>query len=113
MTASELVTTLIARGVEFQAQGDRLRFRPAHALTPADFNRIRQHKAAILKLLRAEGLVHPAADPRPIEVCDRCGSIEYMDTPIHEGRSVRRDCALCRRFMGWPRWYGTSFKSDD
>lgn len=38
-------------------------------------------------------------------VCDRCGASDFHDAPIHDGRSVRRDCR-CGRFMGWPVWYG-------
>ena len=44
----------------------------------------------------------------PLTTCNRCGSEDYHDTPIHGGRSTRRDCAKCRRFMGWPRWYDHS-----
>src|SRR5262245_42682433 len=36
--------------------------------------------------------------------CARCGSIDYVDTAIHDGQSVRRDCAKCRNFMCWPVW---------
>lgn len=36
--------------------------------------------------------------------CDRCGSTEYFDTPIHEGNSVRRDCTHCGRTWGFPKW---------
>lgn len=36
----------------------------------------------------------------------RCGSAETVDVPIHDGRSLRRDCARCRRFIDFPVWYG-------
>ena len=42
----------------------------------------------------------------PMTTCDRCGSIDFDDIPIHNGQSTRRDCAKCHRFMGWPKWYG-------
>jgi len=35
-----------------------------------------------------------------------CGSTRYVDTPIHNGRSLRRNCQQCGRFLGFPRWYG-------
>jgi putative DNA primase/helicase len=36
--------------------------------------------------------------------CDRCGSTEFVDVPIHDGQSTRRDCAKCQRFHSWPKW---------
>ena len=38
--------------------------------------------------------------------CDSCESSTYIETPVHAGASLRRDCALCNRFLGWPVWYG-------
>ena len=53
--------------------------------------------------------IHPR-DPdrleRVLTVCDRCGSTDFVDIPIHDGQSTRRDCAKRHRFMGWPKWYG-------
>jgi hypothetical protein len=34
----------------------------------------------------------------------RCGSREYAEIPISDGRS-RRDCRQCGRFMGFGKWY--------
>jgi hypothetical protein len=34
----------------------------------------------------------------------RCGSTEYVELPIGEGRT-RRDCRKCGRFVGFGRWY--------
>lgn len=36
----------------------------------------------------------------------RCGSTTWRDVPIHDGRSVRRDCGRCGRFIKFPIWYG-------
>lgn len=36
----------------------------------------------------------------------RCGSTRFRCFPIHGGRSVRRDCQKCRRFLDFPVWYG-------
>jgi len=36
----------------------------------------------------------------------RCGSTTWRDVPIHDGRSVRRDCGRCGRFIDFPIWYG-------
>jgi len=108
MTTSELLSDLIVRGVEFQAHGDKLRFRPVEKLNRDDVENIRRHKTALLRLLRAEGHEYrdPDADPRPLLACDRCEATEFTDVTTHNGQSIRRDCAHCHRFLGWPRWYG-------
>jgi hypothetical protein len=108
MTTAELLTDLVVRGVEFQARDDKLRFRSPQPLAAADLENIRRHKAPLLALLRGEGIVYQnrAADLRPIDECDRCGSTDHVDVSIHGGASLRRDCAFCHRFLGWPRWYG-------
>ncbi|HEX4129735.1 MAG TPA: hypothetical protein VHZ24_06810 [Pirellulales bacterium] len=38
--------------------------------------------------------------------CRRCGSCDTIDVPIHDGQSLRRDCARCNRFIDFPLWYG-------
>jgi len=45
-------------------------------------------------------------EPQP-GVC-RCGAAVHRDVPIHEGRSLRRDCANCGRFVCFPLWHGVS-----
>ena len=45
---------------------------------------------------------------RVFTACDRCQSEKYVDIPIHDGQSTRRDCAKCSRFLGFPMWYGRS-----
>lgn len=35
-----------------------------------------------------------------------CGSTSWLDAPIHNGRTIRRNCARCGRFLGFPVWYG-------
>jgi hypothetical protein len=37
-----------------------------------------------------------------------CGSAETADVPIHDGKSVRRDCVKYGRFVDFPVWYGRS-----
>lgn len=51
MTAELLLATLRARGVEFQALGDRLRFRPGEVVTAEEREALRRHKAEVLRLL--------------------------------------------------------------
>jgi hypothetical protein len=38
--------------------------------------------------------------------CQRCGSPAFVDTRIHGGRSVRRDCDRCGITWGFPVWFG-------
>ena len=40
----------------------------------------------------------------PLEKPCRCGSTQYAELPIGEGRT-RRDCHQCGRFVGFGRWY--------
>lgn len=42
--------------------------------------------------------------------CDLCGSSTFVETPIHNGESLRRDCSKCTRFLGWPMWFGRNFE---
>ncbi len=65
---------------------------------------------------KADLLTHLAADHSPdiqtvssttgaeVAIC-RCGSTTWHDVPIHDGRSTRRDCARCGRFIDFSRWY--------
>jgi hypothetical protein len=41
--------------------------------------------------------------PEP-RACDRCRTSQVKNFPIHGGRSIRRDCAKCGRFLCWWRW---------
>jgi hypothetical protein len=56
MSAAALLSSLQSRGVELLASGDRLRWRPREALTPAEVAAPAEHKAEVLQLLadRAE-----------------------------------------------------------
>jgi hypothetical protein len=44
-----------------------------------------------------------AAKPTP-GICPRCGSDHFKDVPIHGGKSIRRDCAKCGKFLTFSRW---------
>jgi len=68
---------------------------PPGLLTAERLDVIRQHKAELLEALRLEG------------PCDNCGSLGFKDRPIHQGRSVRRDCDKCGKTWGFPVWAGT------
>jgi hypothetical protein len=55
MTAASLLLSLRSRGVTLTVAADRLRFRPADAVTAADLAALRAHKAALLDLLAVLG----------------------------------------------------------
>ena len=66
MTATPLellLADLAARGIEVQAHGDRLRFRPPDAVTPDLVRRLKVHKAELLAMLAPPagrtGTAHP------------------------------------------------------
>lgn len=63
---------------------------------------------AIEDLRRAD--VRWAHTPEP--AC-RCGSTTWRDVAIHGGRSVRRDCARCCRFLSFPVWHGRPNPPDE
>ena len=46
----------------------------------------------------------PQPATRPPGVCDRCWSDQHKDVPIHSGRSIRRDCAKCGKFIDFVKW---------
>jgi tubulysin polyketide synthase-like protein len=78
--AAELVERLRARGVELVPAGDRLRFRPADALSPEELDALRAHKSEVMALLTppwqppaldpltVEEVLGPDPDPRALEL---------------------------------------------
>src|SRR2546428_507083 len=58
--AATLVKSLRARGVQLRAVGDRIRYRPASALTTDDLEALRQQKAEVLPLLATAQPSSPA-----------------------------------------------------
>src|SRR5689334_11952147 len=101
MTAAQLLGDLERLGISLRAEGDVLQFRPKSLVTPELLNGLVTCKAEILMILRA------GAGPRlpPPPRC-RCGSSTFRDVAIHGGRSTRRDCDRCSRFLDFPIWYG-------
>lgn len=78
----ELLAELGRRGIEMRADGDRLQFRPAAALTPDLSARVKEHKPALLAIL--------ADDP---------GEIVPDDLP-HKWREMYEERAAIRHFDG-------------
>jgi len=128
MSASTLMANLATQGIRLEARGDRLCYRPRQAMTPELVQQVKAHKAELLTFLATADMpettleAFQAFDRDPTKAvdaiknstvkdstaaqCGRCHSTEYRDTPIHNGQSVRRDCAECGRFIDFPQWYG-------
>ncbi len=70
-------------------------------MTPDLIGQLRQHKRALLKVLGEPEALAPGGTR-----CEHCDSPEFTDMPIHGGQSLRRDCAKCGRYHGFPKWYG-------
>jgi hypothetical protein len=62
-------------------------------------------QANFLAALQPTPSANPFADARPLTACDKCGA-GYHDRRIHNGQSLIRECTRCRRFLGFPLWYG-------
>ena len=69
---------------------------------PPPLNRLTGLCQPILEQDRIQEHRHSRVD----QVCPRCRSAEYIDTSIHGGRSARRDCRKCGKFLGFPVWIG-------
>ena len=131
VTKGNLYTSL---EIQLEAHGDRLRYWPRSAVTPDVADRIKTHKGDLLAILRSadapqlnsllpidamvsadarcpdDSKVDHAGDDQEAQSisCARCGSSEFRDVPIHGGRSMRRDCARCQRFVEFTVWCGTN-----
>lgn len=52
MKAANIITTLAGRGITVSLEGDRIHARPKHRLTDDDLRLIREHKPALIHLLK-------------------------------------------------------------
>ncbi|MCL5979781.1 MAG: hypothetical protein M1488_03675 [Gammaproteobacteria bacterium] len=122
MTAAEIIEDVLAAGGEIWTEGDRLKFRDAPArLVPA----IREHKAALLALLKAPddydrqeraaimeydgGLPREKAErlaglaPPPLTITRRDPNARFRETPQPAPATVT--CGTCAEFEpGTPAW---------
>ena len=90
MTPPEaLYADLRSRGVELESDGRRLRWRPAFLVSPREEARIRDHREALVALLRA------GHQPRR---CHDCG--RPLDSLARCATCWDRLCAKCARRTG-------------
>jgi hypothetical protein len=106
---SQLLTTCDSLGIRLlpDVDGGLSIDAPQDALTPELLQQLVVAKVDLLAHLAAEQLqteTPTSATAAAIAVC-RCGSTTWQDVPIHDGRSTRRDCARCARFVDFSRWY--------
>ena len=109
MDGVNLILAAEAAGLTVQAAGDKLVIRgPRRAEAVAKL--LLARKPLVMAALRAlAALQSPAPPPLPAgPVCRRHPRGGVVDVPIHNGRSVRRDCATCHRFIDFVLWYGAS-----
>jgi hypothetical protein len=108
---TELLGECDTRGIRLNATRDgRVTIdAPKDALSPEFLERVRTHKAELIEQLETKApLEHRRAErTRKAKPVCRCGLTKWLDVPIHEGLSTRRDCAGCGRFIDFSRWYGT------
>ena len=116
MTAlSTLLADCKARGVDLALSGDDglVIDGPELELTPSLLARLKANKRELRAALLGNthelgnicelGNTLKAGNIRT-QIC-RCGSTTWRDVTIHGGRSVRRDCAKCGRFLVFVIWY--------
>lgn len=90
MTASEILSKLERQGIELQAHGDRLRFRPKDAVTPDLRAALAAHKGEILEALQPK---RPATGYRLCPGPDRCqgcysvGVVDGRERFLHPPRA--------------------------
>lgn len=96
MTTTMVLETLSIAGVELFVKNGKLCFRAMEgAYTPELRALVDNHRGQLLAWLTTAP-------------CPRCRSTEWRDVSIHDGLSVRRDCAKCGRYLSFPLWYGVS-----
>ncbi len=131
MTARELLDELRQAGLSISLTAEGLRVDGPAAIREVFRERIRAHKQELIDAIRKEEWERDEYQRRMslarlkevvrerlqrnrpegkrstngVAICP-CGSTEYVDHPIHGGQSLRRDCARCGRFIGFPLWYG-------
>lgn len=115
---SGIVSSLASRGYSLSlAPGFRVRVvGPPDGLQEA-MQVVAEHKPAIVHELyrqieadierEAIQWVESLPPEAPAGPVCRCGARGHVDISIHDGATVRRDCAGCGRFQSFPLWYGS------
>jgi len=125
-SVTELLAECEARDIRLLAapDGSLTVDAPGVGLTDDLLAQLRAHKQDILKAIEEPtASVRDCESPdlefngqhRQTRTCEtknhslgamcRCGATTWRDVLIHGGRSIRRDCATCGRFLDFPVWY--------
>ena len=105
--ADGLIAELQRQGVTLEVVGDRLRYSPVDAVTSRQLDELRRLKGAVVSKITARDFSVGRTS------CPHCRRGQFRDIPVHAGRSIRRDCARCGRFIVFPVWYGKKTLVDD
>jgi hypothetical protein len=106
MRASDVISTLKARGVTLQADGDNLRIKGASRLTAEEKAALKAHKAAVLKALE------PDSATAPYQLCiDDRAQLVWLVPNLEPAKVLRRararypdlDVTDSPPAHGWPR----------
>ncbi|HQA44934.1 MAG TPA: hypothetical protein PLM77_11130 [Phycisphaerae bacterium] len=92
--AAVLMGELAARGIELQAEGGKLRFRPRAAMTPDLAERVKRHKPELLAMLTGDSC---SLQQLPQPDCGQGGT--------HADKEWRRFIAECRPWPDGRGWY--------
>ena len=118
----EALAILDAAGGRLSVQDGRLRVDVEIELPDAVWRTITSHRDELLATVAGDRPIWPETAepiwrdrlgerdllplPDGVDRCDRCRSTDTVDQTIHNGQSVRRDCAVCGRFRKFTIWYG-------
>jgi hypothetical protein len=96
MTVDELFGSLAQNKVALFLDGDRLRYRaPEGSLTPDMRAALGEHRAEIIRHLRASGNIEGGS-----EKCITCDRQHWIDAAPKDGR-IRTTCGKCGHFIGY------------
>lgn len=79
MTATDILSELVRRGVHLEVAGDKLRWRPKEAVTPELVEVLKQWKTEIIAALTGSKTTGLGQCPGP----ERCGGCYQVSPGIH------------------------------
>lgn len=116
----EALAVLDAAAGRLSVEAGRLRVDVEVELPESVWQTLKAHRDELVATLAGDRPIWPEAAepiwqdragdflpaPDGVDRCGRCRSTDTVDQTIHDGRSVRRDCAVCGRFRKFVIWNG-------